>query len=124
MIERISKTALVLFSIIIAFQISLILPGQLGADYGISTIFQVLTKIEIILRFFNHKGPFVISFIDFLSLPIGYGWKQSITIFYNYFNFILTSLIFTQRYSKKTIVSFFFNYFFNIFFEVKDQMFI
>ena len=110
MIERISKTALVLFSIIIAFQISLILPGlNWETDYGhLYYISSFNQDKKLYYDFFNHKGPFVISFIDFLSLPIGYGWKQSITIFFiTTLILFLTSLIFTQRYSKKTIVSFF-----------------
>ena len=49
----------------------------------------------------------MISFIDFLSLPIGYGWKQSITIFITTLILFLTSLILQKDIQKKLLLVFF-----------------
>ena len=107
--------------IIISFLISLHLPAKnwetdFGHFYYIS-MFNSDSK-NLYLDFFWHKGPLIIFINDMISGIIGYGWKQSILV---YFIFTLVAVYIFHTYVyfkyKSLIILFFSSVFFFTFFK-------
>ena len=107
--------------IIISFLISLHLPANnwetdFGHFYYIS-MYNSDTK-NLYLDFFWHKGPIIIFINDIISEFIGYGWKQSILV---YFIFTLVAVYIFHTYVyfkyKSLMILFFSSVFFFTFFK-------
>lgn len=107
--------------IIISFLISLHLPANdwetdFGHFYYIS-MYNFDSK-NLYFDFFWHKGPMIILINDMISGLIGYGWKQSILI---YFIFTLVAVYIFHTYVyfkyKSLIILFFSSVFFFTFFK-------